>query len=86
MLSLEALAYIVNTTSQQVWKTLEKHYSSVSDTELQFVAGISGKKIDVYIRRVKEIKDRWLILVIVHERDLLIYVLSWLNSTRFVPQ
>lgn len=58
MLSLEALAYIVNTT-QQVWKTLEKHYSSVSDTELQFVAGISGKKIDVYIKRVKEIKDRW---------------------------
>ncbi|XP_022159298.1 uncharacterized protein LOC111025709 [Momordica charantia] len=86
-LSPSALAYMVGCdSSQQVWQTLVKYYSSSSRTNvvnlksnLQSISKKPGESIDLYMQRIKELKDKLAnVSVLVDNEDLLIYTLNGL--------
>lgn len=86
-LSPETLAYVVgNTASKKMREVLEKHYSSSSCTNvvnlkfnLQSIVKKFDESIDAYVKRIKEIKDKFVNVSII------IYTLKGLpaNSNTF---
>ncbi|XP_022150845.1 uncharacterized protein LOC111018892 [Momordica charantia] len=88
-LSAEALAYVVRSgTSKQVWEVLEKHYSSNSRTnvvnlksDLQSIVKKTEESIDAYVKRIKEIKDKFAnVSITINDEYLLIYALNGLST------
>ncbi|TYK17989.1 uncharacterized protein E5676_scaffold306G002980 [Cucumis melo var. makuwa] len=86
-LSVEALTYVVGCkSSSQVWKTLERHYSSNTRTnivnlksDLQQISKKPDEPIGLYIKKIKEVKDKLAnAATIVEDEDLVIYALNGL--------